>query len=316
MSMDNAFSDSKSTLDALYQALASVIYTEPLKIKKVIAVFASGGHLLLEDLPGTGKTTLAKTLAKVCHAKFNRIQFTPDVLPSDITGVSIFDMKTQQFRFEEGPVFANILLADEINRASPRTQSALLEAMAEKQVSIDKKQYALPQPFFVIATQNPVESMGTFPLPEAQLDRFAMRMNLGYLSEDQEVELLASNANMTQHDFTSTVTSDDLLRLRDHVDRIHISVELCRYIVKIVTATRNHQEIAVGASPRASLAIMRAAKALSLIDGYDFVRPDAIHLLVEDMITHRLVSLHGNVLTAKEGQKIIQQILNSMPHPH
>lgn len=316
MSMDRDLSASKATLDTLFSALSSVIYTEPSKLKKVISVFASGGHLLLEDLPGTGKTTLAKTLASVCHAKFNRIQFTPDVLPSDITGVSIFDIQTQQFRFEEGPVFANILLADEINRASPRTQSALLEAMAEKQVSIDKQRFMLPQPFFVIATQNPVESMGTFPLPEAQLDRFAMRLNLGYLSMEQEVELLVSNAARTAEEFESSITTDDLLTLRRSVDAVHISEELCQYIVRIVAATRNSQEIAMGASPRASLSLMRAAKALSLLDGYEFVRPDAIQSLAEDMISHRLVSMNGSAMPANEGRQVVQNLLQSIPHPH
>ncbi len=241
--------------------LKKIITGQTHAIRKLLAAFASGGHVLLEDLPGTGKTTLAKTLAQSIQMDFQRIQFTPDLLPSDILGVSIFDPQSQHFRFHKGPVFAEILLADEINRASPRTQSALLEAMGERQVSIDGKKHLLSDSFFVIATQNPIESHGTYPLPEAQMDRFAMRFSLGYVSAEEEVAILSAQQQST-NTFKSCASQDDVQTLKQAVQAVRISEELKRYIVDLVGATRTATGVQMGASPRASLALMKAAHSI------------------------------------------------------
>ena len=276
-------------LRALSANLGRVILGQPSAIRWLVASFAAGGHVLLEDMPGTGKTTLANALAKSVAAQFRRVQFTADLLPSDIIGVSTFDPRDQAFHFHEGPVFCNILLADEINRASPRTQSALLEAMAEGQVTAEGVRRALPDPFFVVATQNPVESAGTYPLPEAQLDRFAVRFGLGYVSAEEEVAMLAAQgATHPLAKLQPVCTLEEVAALRRAVPEVRIADSIRRYIVDIVGATRGQGTIRLGASPRASIALQRLSQALALSDGEDFVTPDHVREIVVPALAHRV----------------------------
>ncbi|MBI5552716.1 MAG: MoxR family ATPase [Desulfobacterales bacterium] len=285
-------------------------------IRLALAGFAGGGHILLEDCPGTGKTTLAKTLARSMDITFKRIQFTPDLLPSDITGVSIFDPKEQVFRFHQGPIFTNILLVDEINRASPRTQSALLEAMAERQVSIDGQLHPLENPFFVIATQNPVESHGTYPLPEGQMDRFALQSRLGYVSTQEEVAILTAQSHGHPIEaIRPCATRQEVLSLRQQIDDVYISEELKHYIVTLVKATRAVPGVRLGASPRASLALMKTAKALCLIDGADFVTPDHIQELAVAVIAHRLALDPQARFAGRTARQVVEEIVHGTPVP-
>lgn len=305
---------------AVYQRLASniqqVVKGQANAVRKLLAAFASGGHVLLEDYPGTGKTTLAKALAFSVDVAFKRIQFTPDLLPSDILGVSILNPETRDFHFHEGPIFANIVLADEINRASPRTQSALLEAMAESQVSVDGDLKKLRDPFFVIATQNPADSHGTYPLPEAQMDRFAMQFRLGYTSPEAEVEILSNQiADNPIEQLRPCLAIEDLFTLKQQVKQIRISPELKRYVVDIVNATRQAEGVQLGASPRGSLALMKTAQALALFDGYGFVTPDQIQEIAVPVLAHRLVMEPQAKFSGQTAETVVAEILKRLAVP-
>jgi len=274
------------------------------------------GHSLIEDVPGVGKTVLAKSFARSIGCQFRRIQFTPDLLPSDVTGVSVYNMKTGDFEFRSGPIMAQIVLADEINRATPKTQSSLLEAMEESQVTVDGFSHQLPTPFLVMATQNPIEYEGTFPLPEAQLDRFLMSIHLGYPSHADEVSIL--ERQQYQHplvDLQPVVTVQELIELQDAVKKIYVDALVKQYIVDLVTATRNHPDVYLGASPRGSLALFKTIQARAALQGRDFAIPDDVKALAEVTLTHRLIINPAARIKNVSARDIVRDVVNSVPVP-
>ena len=301
---------------AIRENVGRVMVGKDEAVTMLLVALLCEGHVLIEDVPGTGKTTLAKALARSLDLSFGRIQFTPDLLPSDVTGISYFNQRTQQFEFRQGPVFASILLADEINRATPRTQSALLEAMEERQVTIDGETMALPRPFLVLATENPVELDGTFPLPEAQLDRFLMRINLGYPSPEEEKLIARRFGESNPLDGLAPVLhGSQLSGLAAACRQVFLGDAVMDYLVAIVQGSRRSAEIAIGASPRATLALARGSQALAAISGRDYVLPDDVKTLVGPVLTHRLIVASGGRMHGREAGQAVSELLSSIPAP-
>jgi MoxR-like ATPase len=293
-----------------------VIMGKHREVQRVLIALLCRGHVLLEDVPGVGKTVLAKTMARSLGCTFSRIQCTPDILPSDITGVSIFNLKTQEFEFRPGPVFAQIVLADEVNRATPKTQSALLEAMEERQVTVDGKTAALPQPFLVLATQNPIEYEGTFPLPEAQLDRFLIRLRLGYPDPAAEMQVLDAQRKTHPLDaVTAVVSVDEFTAAQAAVQDVYVDDLIKRYIIDIVGATRTHPDIYLGASPRGSLALFRTAQAHAALAGRDYVVPDDVKAMVGDALAHRIIVSPSARIRNVDGDALIADVIGQLPVP-
>ena len=295
--------------------IGKVIVGKEETIQLLLAALLSGGHVLLEDMPGTGKTKLAKSLAASMEGAFSRIQFTPDLLPSDVTGMNIYNRKSGEFVLHKGPVFANVLLADEINRATPRTQAGLLECMEEHQVTIDGQRLMLESPFMVIATQNPVESAGTFPLPEAQMDRFMMRLSMGLPDQEEEVLILERFGGEDPYEkLESVITREQILQMREAAKEVFVHPVLQTYIVELAAATRKEPELAFGVSPRGSLALMQAAKAYAALLGRSYCTPDDVRALTVPVFSHRLGFQGGRRDTARQ-QALVQRILKEVPVP-
>ena len=281
----------------------------------LIAILCEG-HLLLEDVPGTGKTTLAKTIAASLGCTFRRVQFTPDLLPSDLTGIYYFNQKAQEFEYRAGPIMSQILLADEINRATPRTQSALLEAMQEQQVTVDITTHKLPRPFLVLATQNPIELEGTFPLPEAQLDRFLMKVAIGYPDEEGENNILLRFERSDPLDtLQQVVQPEEIIQMQSDVRQVNVEVSVRRYLVQVCRATRDHEEIALGASPRATMALYRTCQARAAIEGRSFVIPDDVKIMAPHVLIHRLIVNPQTRLRGRTAEDVIREVVDTVPVP-
>jgi len=303
--------DIRNIIEKLINNITKAVIGKEDVIRMVIVALISGGHVLLEDVPGVGKTLLAKSLAKSINASFKRIQFTSDLLPSDITGTSIYNQKNSEFEFVEGPIFSHIVLADEINRGTPRTQSSLLEAMEELQVSVDGVTRTLLKPFFVIATQNPIESHGTFPLPDSQMDRFMVSLSIGYPNSEDEAKMLSLHKKDSLIDNIETVISiKDILDLNNLVHQVFASDEIYEYIVRIVSATRNHPEIMLGASPRAAVSLLNCAKGYALISNRNYIVPDDLKVIVPYVLSHRIMTYRS--YSKSQITELIDKILKTV----
>jgi MoxR-like ATPase len=304
-------------LAELEAALGSAIRGKAEVVRLSLVCLLARGHLLIEDVPGVGKTTLAQALARSVSCRFHRLQFTSDMLPSDVLGVTIYNAHAETFEFKPGPIFSNFLLADEINRTTPKTQSALLEAMNEGQVTIDGHSHSLPRPFMVIATQNPVEHHGTYPLPESQLDRFLMRLRIGYPDASSERDILRNSDRKTP-DVTTGLVADDVVQLQDAVQRVSVEETIVNYMLAIVERTRNHDSLALGVSPRGSQALYRAVQGLALAEGRDYAIPDDVKRLAAPLFAHRVVINTRTTLAPRRidaGERIIEEILNQVEVP-
>jgi MoxR-like ATPase len=298
------------------QSVSQVIIGKRNEIRLTVLGLISQGHILIEDIPGVGKTMLAKALARSIGCTFSRIQFTPDMLPSDVTGVSLFNQKTREFEFRAGPILAQIVLADEINRATPKTQSALLESMEERQVTVDGVTYPMDNPFLILATQNPIEYEGTFPLPEAQLDRFMMRMHLGYPSPSEELTVLSAQQYLHPiNNMSQVVSVQQLLTAQQAVREIYVADEIKRYIIDLVNATRQHPDVYLGSSPRGSLSLFRTSQARAAMAGRDYVIPDDVKALAEVTLAHRIIIGPAARIKDVSSRAIVQEILMSTPVP-
>jgi len=296
--------------------IGKVIIGKEDNIDKIVTAFITSGHVLLEDVPGLGKTKLAKSLAKTMNCSFKRIQFTPDLLPSDLTGIYFYNQKDYEFEFRQGPLLSQIVLADEINRATPRTQSALLECMEERQITVEGHTIELNKPFFVIATQNPVEQFGTFPLPEAQLDRFFMKLSMGYPNYNEEKNMM--NRFMESdplNDLHSVITMEEIEYVQNNYSKVHVSEEIKEYILNIVIATRKHKSIELGCSPRATLNLMKGCQAYAAINGRDYVIPEDVKILAPSIMSHRIILRNEINIDDNKTEKLINDILNNIEAP-
>ncbi len=312
-------SDARDQIESLIENVEKVIFGKHEVVKLCVVGLLARGHLLIEDIPGIGKTTLAQSLARSIDCSFHRIQFTSDMLPADILGVSILDPHTNEFEFRSGPIFANIVLADEVNRTPPKTQSALLEAMSEFHVSVDGRPRDLPLPFMVLATQNPIEYEGTYTLPEAQLDRFLLRIEIGYPGEDDEIRIMRRHDSVgAMRALKPILRADEVIALQERVNRVHVDESVAKYMRALIAGTREHPGIRLGASPRGALSLFEACQSYAFVDGRDYVTPGDVKLMAVPVLSHRLlIKSHGGnrLATSRERSLLIEEILSDLPVP-